>query len=669
MDYTHEAKQSHDLTTLPDSRDLDDSDKSCQAICHFIDSESQRDFILNPLQDDSRFPIMPRRTCGASWKVRAVEASKRTKGRHQKQSRASLSPKTKPKRSPPPYDFNLLPVGTPDIRDLDPSTPPPRNQKEAKKSPYWQHYLAAEKVEVLTLQALGTGELAKRADARAEGCKVLRGRWVYDHKKDPSGIMFAKARYTVMGCFQTEGVDYGETFAPVMNLKTFRTILQLVNLNEKHIMESWDVKGAFLYSVLKEKVFCEQPPGHETSNGDIYCWLLKKSIYGLHQASHDWNEFLKTILVEVGLKPIPVDPGTYLFREGNAWLVLCIHVDDIYPAYNPAGKVMRDKVLAAIQAKVELKILGEVDWALKTRIHRDKKRGILKISQENFVWEMLTRHGFLNIKGADTPTEANVQLPAPEAVTDEEASYWSKYPIREIIGCLLWLAMISRPDIMVAVHEAARVQHRPSHALWKWIVRIARYLKKWAHLGLVFVRPTDLSTTELLEQWVDVSFAPQPAILRGKSVIGYIVKFLGATTTWQCMKSKRTLDSSSEAECNGVNEVRKENAWQRDLQSFLRLFKVEKPTLTHEDNTATIALGSSATYHKRSKHFGIEWYATKEAIELKELELHYINTAKQLADSLTKCLVGSKFVEHREGVMGPMDLQEYFGKMTPPDAE
>jgi hypothetical protein len=567
------------------------------------------------------------------------------------------------------YDFKELPPGTPDITKLDPSTKPPRNEREARKSPFWPHFHAAMKVEASTLRGLGTGKVVRRSEAKKSGCRVLKGRWAYDWKKDKQGIMFAKARYTVMGCFQTPGVDYGETFAGVMNLKTFRTVLQLVNLSEDHCMEQWDVTAAFLYSKLDEKVYCDEPIGLEEGNPFLTCWLLYLSLYGLHQASRNWAIFLKGILVKAGMHPIPVDPLTFLCMESGAWLIICIHVDDLFPAFNKLGRALRDRVAKALTDAVKLKEMGEVDWALKCRIHRDKVKGVLKLSQENFTWEFLSRHGFLDVKGAETPTASGARLPAPEDVTDEEVAVWSAYPVREIIGGYLWLSTISRIDIVVAVLEAARVQHRPSKALWKWLVRIARYLRKYPHLGLVYLRPSNLSTCPLLEAWVDVSFAPQPDILKGKSVIGYIVKFIGATTTWVTMKSKRTLDSSSEAECNGVNELRKENVWQRDLQHYLGLFKVNEPTLTHEDNTATITLSGSATYHKRSKHFGVEWYATKEAIEEKELALQYIKTNDQTADALTKNLQGKAFIKHRGDTMGSLELQLYFGTMDVPESE
>ena len=104
------------------------------------------------------------------------------------------------------------------------------------------------------------------------------------------------------------------------------------------------------------------------------------------------------------------------------------------------------------------------------------------------------------------------------------------------------------------------------------------------------------------------------------------MKFLGMTTHWKTMMSKRVCDSSSEAECNGLNEIRKENRWQLDLQKYLGLCKPDGPTQTWEDNTATIQLTKPATCHKRSKHFGIEWYATQEPIELGEMKVQFIPT-------------------------------------------
>jgi hypothetical protein len=314
---------------------------------------------------------------------------------------------------------------------------------------------------------MGTGKLANRSDAYNAGAKVLKGRWVYDHKKDSQGIMFVKARYTVMGCFQTAGVDYGELYAPVMNLKSFRTMLQLWNLDPTHEAEQWDIKGAYLYAKLDEEVYCDQPIGHEESSNPRHCWRLVKSLYGLKQAGRNFNKLLTSLMKRAGFEAIPNDPGTFIRKDSatGAFCTVCMHVDDLWLVYNPAGKIFRDELAAVLGKEMTIKFLGELDWALKCRIQRDREAGILRIDQEAFVLELLSRHGLLDVHESDAPAEANTVLPAPDEIGDEEFEKFSTYPIRELIGAFLWLCNTTRPDIEFATISAARVQHRPSAAL------------------------------------------------------------------------------------------------------------------------------------------------------------------------------------------------------------
>jgi hypothetical protein len=229
-----------------------------------------------------------------------------------------------------PYS-KFLPNDAPDIVGMEKTTVPPRNRKEALTSVWWPHYFAAEKLEVETLNNMGTGVLAKKSAAYQAGCKVLKGRWAYDHKKDHLGVMFVKARYTVMGCFQTQGVDYGELYAPVMNLKSFRTMLQLLNLDPSHEAEQWDVKSAYLYADLEEEVYCDQPIGHEESQDRGHCWRLKKSLYGLKQAGRNFNKLLSSWMKKAGFSPVPNDPGTYIRKDKTTggFCSVCMHVDDL----------------------------------------------------------------------------------------------------------------------------------------------------------------------------------------------------------------------------------------------------------------------------------------------------------------------------------------------------
>ena len=139
-----------------------------------------------------------------------------------------------------------MPPGTPDIRALDPSTPCARHRTEAQKSPYREHYFAAERVEVKTLAGLLAWILESRASV-PEGHRVLLARWVYAWKKFPDGrISHVKARYTVQGQHQVEGVDYMESYAATMTLKGFRSILAIANLDPNVTVDHFDVSAAYI---------------------------------------------------------------------------------------------------------------------------------------------------------------------------------------------------------------------------------------------------------------------------------------------------------------------------------------------------------------------------------------------------------------------------------------
>ena len=554
-----------------------------------------------------------------------------------------------------------------DIRLLDPATPPPVNRRAAQKSEYWPHYFAAEELEVATLKALNAWKLVPRSDV-TEGAKVLRGRWVYAHKKKDGKITHAKARYVAQGCFQTEGVDFNDTYASVMTLKTWRMMLSLANSSSKIELGNADVKAAYVMADREVPAFCEQPEGHAVGprtqtktkfRYDRICKLIK-SLYGLKDSGYLWQKTLAAHLEKIGFKPLPADPASYILRRGDRWCLLATYVDDIFVCNNDPS--LRDEVLAHMASAWEIKYDEELQWALNTRILRDRENGVLKVSQEGYVRELLTKFGMEHAKPADTPANESHDLPHPTDVTDDQVREVKDYRFRELVGALLWIATVSRPDIAVAVNVAARCQHRPTKQLWSYLTRILRYLKKYPDYGLVYKRHK-LSEKECpLTIFVDASFAPDVEYHRGKSIIGYVVKYLGNVVHWVTTKSKRTLQSSTEAECNGLCEAAKENTWQRNLITQIGVHPIHAPTPVYEDNSGTRALCESKTYHKRSKHFGIEWYATKEKIADKELIVKEVSTDEQLADFLTKPLARSKHTYFRDEIMGNPVSQGYFDK-------
>jgi hypothetical protein len=284
------------------------------------------------------------------------------------------------------------------------SVPPPRNRKEALSSPWWAGYHAAECAEMASHDKNGTWVLKPRSEVPA-GVPILRDRWAYDDKLAPGGkhIERFKARLTAMGCFQKEGIDYTDTYASVMSTRTFRMLLQIYNSLETNSLEHWDVSTAFIHAPLKEQVYMKQASGHEVKGKESWVCLLKKALYGTKQAARAWQLHLRGLLAEAKLVPMVADPAVYFWRQGDAFVLIGTHVDDLFVCYNRAGTKQKEKVWGHLSSKLAIKNLGEARWTLQMAIQRDAVAGILKLSQENFVLEVLRRFQMENCHPVPTP--------------------------------------------------------------------------------------------------------------------------------------------------------------------------------------------------------------------------------------------------------------------------
>jgi hypothetical protein len=153
----------------------------------------------------------------------------------------------------------------------------------------------------------GTWHLVPRPQHK----NVIDCKWVYKIKRKSDGtIERYKARLVAKGYKQRYGVDYEDTFSPIVKAATIRLILSVAE-SKGWSLRQLDVKNAFLHGVLQEEVYMHQPPGYIDSKHPGYVCKLDKAIYDLKQAPRAWHARLCGKLETLGFVPSKGDASLF----------------------------------------------------------------------------------------------------------------------------------------------------------------------------------------------------------------------------------------------------------------------------------------------------------------------------------------------------------------------
>jgi hypothetical protein len=236
---------------------------------------------------------------------------------------------------------------------------------------------------------------------------VIGTKWVFKNKQDANGIVVRnKARLVAQGYSQVEGIDYGETCAPMARLESIRILLAYAShFNFK--LYQMDVKSAFLNGPLHELVYVKQPPGFEDPHFPTHVYKLDKALYGLKQAPRAWYEHLKELLVDRGLEIGLIDP-TLFTKKVNGELFICqIYVDDII--FGSSNKIFNDEFAKLMIEKFEMSKMGELKFFFGFEVRQ--LRGGTFINQAKYIQDMLKKFNMdSGVKGAKTPMSTKVTL-------------------------------------------------------------------------------------------------------------------------------------------------------------------------------------------------------------------------------------------------------------------
>jgi hypothetical protein len=466
------------------------------------------------------------------------------------------------------------------------SSSEPSSHIDAMKNPLW---LTAMKTEFDALILNKTWRLIPPRD----DLNIIDSKWVFKlkHKADGS-IDRYKARLVAKGFKQQYGVDYDDTFSPVIKPTTIRLLLSLAVTNNWSLRQI-DIQNAFLHGILEEDVYMKQPPGFEDSSHPEYICKLDKALYGLKQAPRAWFARLSSTLIKLGFQASKVDVSLFIFNQGATQIYILVYVDDIIILSSSSQATK--KLLEQLSRVFAVKDLGALNYFLGIEVHHISS-GLL-LTQRKYIQDLLTRTNMENSKAAPTP-----MLPAEKLSLHDgtKLSPEDTTRYRSVVGTLQYLSF-TRPDISFSVNRVCQFLSAPTTSHWAAVKRILRYLNGTLDYGLAITK----THTPLLRAFSDADWAGNPDDRR--STGGFTIFFGNNLISWGSRKHSTVSRSSTEAEYKEVANATAEIIW---LQVLLRELGVvlPRPPVLWCDNTGATYLTANPIFHRRMKHVEVDYH-------------------------------------------------------------
>jgi histone deacetylase 1/2 len=492
----------------------------------------------------------------------------------------------------------------------------PQSLDEALHNKHWKD---AMDIEYMALMKNKTWHLVPPQKGRnVIGCK-----WVYKIKRKSDGSLDRyKARLVAKGYKQRFGIDYEDTFSPVVKATTIRIILS-VAVSRGWSLRQLDVQNAFLHGVLDEEVYMQQPPGFEDSNRPNYVCKLDRALYGLKQAPRAWYSRLSAKLVALGFKRSKADTSLFFYSKGGITMFVLVYVDDIIVASSTENATTA--LLKDLKEDFALKDLGELHYFLGIEVSK-VCNGII-LTQDKYASDLLKKVGMSDCKPVSTPLSTSEKLSLHEGTLlgDRDATHY-----RSVVGALQYLTL-TRPDIAFSVNKVCQFLHAPTTVHWEAVKRILRYVKQCTKLGLKIYK----SPSTLVSAFSDADWAGN--IDDRKSTGGFAV-FLGTNlVSWSSRKQPTVSRSSTESEYKAIANATAEVMW---VQILLKEIGVYSPRAAKLwcDNLGAKYLTSNPVFHARTKHIEVDYHFVRDRVNQRLLEVDFVSSKDQVADGFTKAL-------------------------------
>lgn len=496
---------------------------------------------------------------------------------------------------------------------------------QAMSSEDQEKWLHAMDQELNAIYGAGTFELVELPPGR----KAIASKWVFRVKRDHLGAVTKyKARLVACGYTQVPGVDFFETFAPVARAESFRTLLALAAHFDWEIAQL-DVKSAFLNGKLEEDIYMKPPKGFAGKGREHLVWKLLKTLYGLKQAGRIWYLTFRDGMLKLGYCPLAADSCIF-FRislDGKKMTIVAVHVDDMIVLSNSKAELERSK--KEIGETFPISDGGEPTFLLGMHIERDRSKRTIKISQGNYVDNILSEFGMENCNEKKIPLPTGL-LPGK---TEDPVNEDRRRRYQKALGLLMYLACTTRPDLSHSVSYLSQFSSNPTEEHWRLVVHLLRYLKGTRDYCLSF---GGSSTQPSIIAYSDADYAQNSD---RKSFTGFVLKLSegDSPVIWKSRKQTCVTTSTVESEYVAACTTSKDVVWLRLLLSELSFPQLTSTPL-FIDNFGALTLTKDNTFHQRTKHIAVQYHFTREQVELGTIATVHVSSEENLADVFTKPL-------------------------------
>ena len=531
--------------------------------------------------------------------------------------------------------------------------------EEAQNSDLWQE------ADLKEINSLVVENNVWKTEPLPPNKKAITSKWVRKVKTNGTH----KSRVCGRGFNMIEGIDFHETFAPVAKMTTFRIFLTLVAIL-KMFTGCLDIKTAYLNAAIEEDVWMKPPTGFakllrrllkrekdprmqkrikrqlDGLKEGHYLKLLK-AIYGTKQAGREWFKLMNGFLVEIGFVPNRADVCFYSIIVGKEYVLLLLYVDDIIIA--ASTEELKMKYVSLIGKKFKTSYSGKLEEYLNIALVHDFEGQTITMSQKRYIEVFYSQFNLPIDSKVKTPMQANLSLSSveEEELSQRQRDYVKYFPFRQLLGCILYLNICTRPMISYTVSVLGKFAANPTFRACKALVWLAKFVYNTRDELLTLG-----GTTASQVNYCDSDWGGDKTTYKSR---GGSVGFLGnGPVVWYSKMQNVTAQSTMEAEYMAMAPAMQNMNFVRNIvnQTGISRIKFKYASTLYVDNRAALAVANNPVRHASTKHVELKYQYTQDCVKAGQVVTEYVRSDENCSDPHTKALPVVLHLKHTPRNMG-----------------